>query len=147
MQDCSNSIANALELLKSCTKPLRCPIACFWRQYLEMSFSIHLPYSTIVPKCHFGTCSTWNCCYFDQIFFTGCPGSCQNDNFRCSQWWKFYQDDRHFHLRECTILCYWAKLHFLPDCYNMVNMCVSDGWHIANCVMGTNLQSPLNFKC
>ena len=33
------------------------------------------------------------CCYFDEIFITGCIESCQNDNFQCSQWWKFRQND------------------------------------------------------
>ena len=31
-------------------------------------------------------------CHFDEIFITGCTGSCQNDNFQCSQWWKFRQN-------------------------------------------------------
>ena len=26
-------------------------------------------------------------------FVTGCTGSCQNDNFQCSQWQKFHQND------------------------------------------------------
>ena len=30
-------------------------------------------------------------CHFDKIFITGCTESCQNDNFQCSQWWKFRQ--------------------------------------------------------
>ena len=25
---------------------------------------------------------------------TGCTGSCQFDNFRCSHWWQFHQNDR-----------------------------------------------------
>ena len=33
------------------------------------------------------------CLHFDEIFITGCSGSCQNDNFQCSQWWKFRQND------------------------------------------------------
>ena len=36
------------------------------------------------------------CCYFDEIFITGCTGSCHFDNFRCSQWWKFCQNDNIF---------------------------------------------------
>ena len=32
-------------------------------------------------------------CHFDDIFITACTESCQNDNFRCSQWWKFRQND------------------------------------------------------
>ena len=34
-----------------------------------------------------------NCRHYDEIFITGCTGSCQNDNYRCSQWWKFSQND------------------------------------------------------
>ena len=33
------------------------------------------------------------CLYFDEIFITGCPGSCHFDNFQGSQWWKFRQND------------------------------------------------------
>ena len=31
------------------------------------------------------------CVHFDEISLTGCIESCQNDNCRCSQWWKFHQ--------------------------------------------------------
>ena len=36
----------------------------------------------------------WNgkCHHFDEIFVTDCSESCQNDNFQCSQWWKFRQN-------------------------------------------------------
>ena len=30
--------------------------------------------------------------HFNEIF-TGCTGSCNFDNFRCSQWWRFRQND------------------------------------------------------
>ena len=33
------------------------------------------------------------CCHFDEIFITGCTESCHFDNFRCSQWWRFHQND------------------------------------------------------
>ena len=33
------------------------------------------------------------CRHFDEILITGCTGSCQNDNFQCSQWLKFRQND------------------------------------------------------
>ena len=33
------------------------------------------------------------CLHFDEIMITGCTGSCQSDNFQCSQWWKFHQND------------------------------------------------------
>ena len=31
--------------------------------------------------------------HFDEIFVTGYTGSCQNENFQCSQWWKFRQNN------------------------------------------------------
>ena len=33
------------------------------------------------------------CCYFDEIFFSRCNASWQNDNFQCRQWWKFRRND------------------------------------------------------
>ena len=33
------------------------------------------------------------CLHFDEILITGCTGSCQNDNFQCTQRWKFRQND------------------------------------------------------
>ena len=33
------------------------------------------------------------CCHFDEVFITGCSGSCQNDNFQCSQWGEFNKND------------------------------------------------------
>ena len=32
-------------------------------------------------------------CHFDEIFITGCIGSCHFDNFQCSQWWTFHQNE------------------------------------------------------
>ena len=31
--------------------------------------------------------------YFDELFITGCTRSCQNDNFKYTQWWKPHQND------------------------------------------------------
>ena len=31
--------------------------------------------------------------HFGEIFNTGCTRSYQNDNFRCSQWWKLHQNE------------------------------------------------------
>ena len=36
------------------------------------------------------------CLHFDEIIINGCTGSCQNDNFQCSQWWTFRQHDDFF---------------------------------------------------
>ena len=33
------------------------------------------------------------CCHFDDILITDCTESCHFDNFRCSQWLKFRQND------------------------------------------------------
>ena len=33
------------------------------------------------------------CCHFDELFVTGCAGSCHFDNFQCSQWRKFRQNN------------------------------------------------------
>ena len=50
-------------------------------------------------RCRWLTTEPWlhslkrKCLHFDEIFITGCTESCQNDNFRCSQWWNFHQND------------------------------------------------------
>ena len=33
------------------------------------------------------------CCHFDKILIIGCTESCQNDNFRCSQWRHCHHND------------------------------------------------------
>ena len=33
------------------------------------------------------------CRHFDEILITGCTGSCHFDNFQCSQWLKFRQNE------------------------------------------------------
>ena len=33
------------------------------------------------------------CRHFVEIFITGCTGSCHFDNFQCSQWWTFHQNE------------------------------------------------------
>ena len=40
-----------------------------------------------------GTTLKRKCRHFDEIFITGCTGSCHFDNFQCSQWWKFHQNE------------------------------------------------------
>ena len=53
-------------------------------------------------------------CHFDEIFVTGCTESCHIDNFRCSQWRKFRQNDSFVsvtdtqtHISECFE--YWPQ--------------------------------------
>ena len=40
-----------------------------------------------------GTTLKRKCRHFDEILITGCTGSCHFDNFQCSQWWKFHQNE------------------------------------------------------
>ena len=49
------------------------------------------------------------CSHFDEIFIIGCIGSCQNDNFQCSQWWKFCPNDDIF--VSVLELCFLALTH------------------------------------
>ena len=48
------------------------------------------------------------CRHFDEIFITGCTESCQNDNFQCSQWWKFHQNDDIFVSVNANLWCFFA---------------------------------------
>ena len=61
-------------------------------------------------SCHFDNfqCSQWRkrkCRHFDEIFITGCTGSCHFDNFQCSQWWKFHQNE------DISISVYWNLIY------------------------------------
>ena len=50
------------------------------------------------------------CLHFDEMFITGCTGSYQNDNFQCSQWRKFGQNDDIFVsgiLYACSMMPTW----------------------------------------
>ena len=40
--------------------------------------------------------------HIDEVLLTDCTGSCQNDNFPCSQWRKFRQNDIHVAVIERT---------------------------------------------
>ena len=66
MQERRNSTADALELRLSCTKASK-----FWRQYILKR----------------------KCCHFGAIRITDFTGSCHFDNFHCSPWWKFRQNE------------------------------------------------------
>ena len=44
------------------------------------------------------------CSHFDEIFITGCTESCHFDNFRCSQWWRFRQNE------DISVSVHWAFL-------------------------------------
>ena len=55
----------------------------------------------------------WNrkCLHFDDIIITGCTGSCLNDNFHCSQGWKF-SSKWHFRFRVFVrfFMCYRGRV-------------------------------------
>ena len=54
------------------------------------------------------------CLHFDEIFITGCTESCQNDNFQCSQWWKFHQNDDIF--VSVKVIRVFTLTHYHPLC-------------------------------
>ena len=43
--------------------------------------------------CSGGVSLKRKCHHFDESFITGCTESCHFDNFRCSQWWRFHQNE------------------------------------------------------
>ena len=72
------------------------------------------------------------CLHFDEIFITGCTESCQNDNFRCSQWWKFHQNDVIFVsviIKCCQFHC--NKIKFSHNCSERCTVSESD-WNSLN---------------
>ena len=56
------------------------------------------------------------CLHFDEIFITGCTESCQNDNFQCSQWWKFRQNDDIF----VSVIWRWGVGHQCFYCNSLI---------------------------
>ena len=50
------------------------------------------------------------CLHFDEIIITGSTQSCQNDNFQCSQAWKFRQND------DILFQCIEAEVQWPPFC-------------------------------
>ena len=73
-------------------KKVWCYICFLCFQSLE--FSDH---GSAIPNTNVYFTQNWalkrKCHHFDEIFITGCTESCQNDNFQCSQWRKFRQND------------------------------------------------------
>ena len=62
--------------------------------HLMMTFNYILEnFDQVTTKLNCIVDTEQKCHHFDDIFITGCTGSCQNDNFQCSQWWKFYQNN------------------------------------------------------
>ena len=63
----------------------------FHRKNMMLSLTPNYPYLPLSNA--LGPTLKRKCLHFDEIFITGCTGSCQNDNFQCSQWLKFRQID------------------------------------------------------
>ena len=62
-------------------------------------------------------------CNFDEIFITGCTGSCHFDNFHCSQWCKFHQNGDLYssvlsvgHFVKKTWMKFWSKYKCIWKC-------------------------------
>ena len=75
----------------------------------------NLTHNTLTRKCH-----------LYEIFITGCTGSCHFDNFQCSQWWKFHQNDNSS-ISVCTLHCSSYTLH----CASYTHHCASYTLHCA----------------
>ena len=69
------------------------------------------------------------------MFITGCTGSCQNDNFQCSQWWKFRQNDDIFVSVSCAPKLI-ATNHASFGIIALLKMCLSS--HSIPCVTFIN---------
>ena len=80
--------------------------------------------ATLKWKYHFDEIFITGCtgsCNFDEISITGCTGSCQIDNFQCSQWWKFHQNDISISVHQ------WWKSWHENNCW--LSMLLSQCWY------------------
>ena len=72
------------------------------------------------------------CHYFVKIFFSGCTGSCHFDNFQCSQWWKFRQND----ISVCVCVASRIKIIW----HSSVYILITEAWRRLECrVLGLAL--------
>ena len=62
------------------------------------------------------------CCHFDEILITDCTESCHFDNFRCSQWLKFRQNDD----ISVSVLSRLGPNHYLNQRWLIVNWTLRD---------------------
>ena len=67
-------------------------VTIVWNWECRHSFDISNSAAKVVPRINISTLKR-KCRHFDEIFITGCTGSCHFDNFQCSQWWKFHQNE------------------------------------------------------
>ena len=69
-----------------------CIIDLFCREVASPYKGPVMPSFNVFFIVHLGHELKWKCHHFDEIII-GCTESCQNDNFQCSQWSKFHQND------------------------------------------------------
>ena len=91
VQDCSISIANALQILHSCTELSICKIG---QQILTVLAEIRMTALILCLKQELEALKSK--CHFGDICITGCNRICHFDNLLCSQWqkchhWSSYQ--------------------------------------------------------
>ena len=110
----SHKRTNVLVMTSSCRTDIKEPLVNSLRPndaYTVSKLGRHWVTSSLKRKC----------LHFDEIFITGCTGSCQNDNFQCSQWLKFRQNDNIFVSVMACRLFGAASNHFLLQCWIIVN--------------------------
>ena len=102
----------------------------------------------------------WNC-HYDEIFTTGCNGSCQSDNVRCSQWWKLglspsiYQNG----FKKTELGCYRHLFHFGKGLVYLQNStkhdygtrnwssdCQQMSWYLTMWAIGTVYDGVIKWK-
>ena len=59
-----------------------------------------LPFDDVIIEL---TREKWKCRHFDEIYVIGSAESCQNDNFRCSNWRQFHRNGDIFVSVDCII--------------------------------------------
>ena len=108
-----------IQLVLASSSALPTPFRSGRDQLPLKSKSLHVAVTAGTGGCHYDNHLRWHCwktrdglmlkrkCgHFDEIFITGCTGNCQNDNFKCSQWWrKFRQNEKEILITGCTGNC------------------------------------------
>ena len=77
-------------------------------------------------------------CHFKEIFITGCTRSCQNDNFLCSQWRKFPQNDDVF--ITVFVRCAYSmspSLQVFNDISSLISLRLLAAWGYNDVIMTT----------
>ena len=91
MQERDNSSASAMALCLSCTNPsmysilaqaIKYKYLCLLKHHDVQKWTLQLTRIQTYSQIY----QTRKCCHFDEIFITGCTGSCHFDNIQCKQW-------------------------------------------------------------